>query len=157
MSSELHLYLGIYFKCKSQYTIGQHSNKECINCHKVYYALEKFCKECGGEIKRITRDEKIINNFLDEIISELEEEITLFDFNKEYKDDYIYYLLNYDYPDYKFNIDRYDTVIHDLTDINTKEIIQTFKFEHKNIINFLDKYYGKENYEVKFGYLQYYY
>jgi len=157
MSLDLHQYLGIYFKCEPQYRNVEITETEYIKCHETYnkYNYEgKYCKLCGGEVKTISKSQNIINDFWDEITDELEEEIIKLQMGNA--PDFIYYYLNIEYPHYTNFIGNNDLII-DLTDTNISEIIQNFQKQHYNIIQFLDKYYGKENYKIKYGYLQYWY
>jgi len=152
MSMDFTIYLGIYIECDKLYKQIESYKNICVKCTKEYYQGEKFCKECGGEIKNIKIIETQINDFWEELESELDEEMCI---APTESDDKVIYLYNYESGNkYSIDIEQTENIIDLLSMQDIEYLVDQFIKEKQDIIQFFKKYYD-DKFRVKYGLITY--
>ena len=146
MGSSLNTMIGPYIKVSGEKTkVVVKVKRVCPNSHKIK-GYEKYCSQCGSEIKSVEYNET------EEVIpSDVVSEHELL-YSMAYSDDI---LLSFSSPPNKISVD--DDCVIDFCNIQKikEEQIKWFVEKHKEDILLLNEAFGSDNVDVKFGLIQY--
>ena len=154
MSSCMHIYFGSYVELRPTKKEVVFTIRGCVYCKTV--SIDKFCKTCGSGLKPYE--------------TTVSEDTSFWDFNDEvYRDTFFktpnkndygneVLLCNHTNDNSNISFDENDNEIYIETDnILISKMKDAFVEGYSDAVLKLEKFFGKENVNVKFGLISYYY
>lgn len=159
MGTETNVHIGPYLVAKGvkgkieSKTVRTCSNVNCTFRYRNKIKLKGgFCSECGSIVENVT--------------FEIKTETTATDLCREFGDELTYtspicgnsdiFISNITSPYDKIRFATDDSDIVDLTKVNMQEEINWFKNKFKDILDLIEKEFGKNSTEVLWGVIQWY-